>query len=52
MVDDLARYGDGAADRGIVDGGEERNLGFRMLEVLGFRVRGLAGVRSYELGEV
>jgi hypothetical protein len=31
MVDDLAEDGDGAASRGIIDGDEERNLGFWML---------------------
>jgi hypothetical protein len=30
MVDDLAIDGDGAAGRDFADGGEERNLGFRM----------------------
>jgi hypothetical protein len=46
MVDDLAGAGDRAAGRGVVGGDEERNLGFRVLRVLGFRVWGLAGVRG------
>jgi hypothetical protein len=40
MVDDLVGAGDGAADHGVVSGNEERNLGFRVLGVLGFTVRG------------
>jgi hypothetical protein len=52
MVDDLAGDEDDAAGRGIVGGGGERNRGFWVLGVLGFRVRGLAGVRSPELGKV
>jgi hypothetical protein len=39
MVDDLVGIENAAA-------GEERNLGFRVLGVLGFKVRGLAGVRE------
>jgi hypothetical protein len=49
---DLAGAGDGAAGRGVAGGGEERNLGCRVLVVLGFTVRELAGVRSSKLGEV
>jgi hypothetical protein len=52
MVDDLAGDRDGAAGRGVADGGEERNLGFRVLGVLGLRVQRLAEVFSLELGEV
>jgi hypothetical protein len=47
MVDDLIGDGDGATGRGVVGGGDERKLGFRVLEVLGFRVHS-----SPELGEV
>jgi hypothetical protein len=49
---DLAGAGDGAAGRGVADRGEERNLVCQVLVVLGFRVRGLAGVCSSKLGEV
>jgi hypothetical protein len=52
MVDDLAGDRDDVAGRIVVGGGEERNLGFRVLVVLGLRVRWLAGVSSPELGEV
>jgi hypothetical protein len=52
MVDNLTEAGDGAAGRGIAGGGEERSLGFQMLGVLGFRVLGLAGVYSLELGKI
>jgi hypothetical protein len=45
MVDDFTGAEDGAAGRGVADGGEERILGFQVLGVLGFRVRGLVGVR-------
>jgi hypothetical protein len=47
MVDDLAGAGDDAASRSIAGGGEEINLGFRVLGVLGLRVQS-----SPELGEV
>jgi hypothetical protein len=40
MVDDLDEAEDGAASRGVASGGEERNLGFRVLGVLEFRVQG------------
>jgi hypothetical protein len=40
---------DDTAGRVVVGGGEERNLGFRVLGFLGFRVRGLAGVCSSKL---
>jgi hypothetical protein len=46
MVDDLAGARDDTAGRSIADGGEERNLTFRVMGVLGFRVQGLAGVRE------
>jgi hypothetical protein len=49
---DLARARDGAVGRGVAGGGEEMNLGFRVLGVLGLRVWWLARVRSPELGEV
>jgi hypothetical protein len=46
------RAGEDAAGRGVAGGDEERNLGFWVLGFLGFRVCGLAGVCSPELGEV
>jgi hypothetical protein len=52
MVDDLVGDGDGTAGRGVGGEGEERNLGFWVLGLLGFRMRGLAEVRSPKLGEV
>jgi hypothetical protein len=52
MVDDLVGHGDGAAGRGIAGEGEERNLGFQVLGVVGLRVWRLAEVSSPELGEV
>jgi hypothetical protein len=44
MVDDLVKAGDGVASCGIACRGEERNLGFWELGVLGFRMRGLGEV--------
>jgi hypothetical protein len=52
MTDDLVQARDGAAGHGVAGGGEERNLGFQILRILGFRVQGLAKVRSPELGDV
>jgi hypothetical protein len=46
MVDDLAGDGDDAAGRSVGGEGEERNLGFWVLGVLGFRMRG-AGRSSF-----
>jgi hypothetical protein len=49
MVDDLFEDGDGTTGRGVGDEDEERNLEFRVLGVLGLRVRRLTGVFSPEL---
>jgi hypothetical protein len=40
MVDDLAGDGDGTAVRDVTGGGEERNLGLRVLKVLGIGCQG------------
>jgi hypothetical protein len=52
MVDDLIGDGDSAAGRGVTGIGEKRNLGFRVLGILGLRVRRLAEVCLSELEEV
>jgi hypothetical protein len=52
MIDDLTEDEDGATEHSVVGRGEERNLEFWMLGFLGFRMRGLARLRSSKLEEV